>query len=131
MYIVQHCVTAWINIVTWIERLLVFNILAWIERLVGSNIKAYLLCYDLDLSCKNLILSSLNIETLFFKLSKSLAKKNRQLVILYVFCLQGYYENFLVCNYGPAANIWRDPVYTIAETTAGHSQPLALSLSLY
>ena len=30
-----------------------------------------------------------------------------------------------------AANIWRDPVYTIAETMAGHSQPLALSLSLY
>jgi hypothetical protein len=30
---------------------------------------------------------------------------------------QGYFENFLVCNYGPAANIWKDPVYTIAETT--------------
>ena len=30
--------------------------------------------------------------------------------------LQGYFENFLVCNYGPAANIWGDPVYDIAET---------------
>ena len=31
--------------------------------------------------------------------------------------LQGYFENFLVCNYGPSANIWQDPVYKIAETT--------------
>ena len=31
--------------------------------------------------------------------------------------LQGYFENFLVCNYGPSANIWGDPVYQIAETT--------------
>jgi len=29
----------------------------------------------------------------------------------------GYFENFLVCNYGPSANIWKDPVYDIAETT--------------
>ena len=27
----------------------------------------------------------------------------------------GYYENFLVCNYGPAANVWKQPVYDIGE----------------
>ena len=29
---------------------------------------------------------------------------------------QGYFENFLVCNYGPSGNIGNDPVYDIAET---------------
>ena len=27
----------------------------------------------------------------------------------------GYYENFLVCNYGPAANVWKQPVYDIGD----------------
>ncbi|XP_040567740.2 LOW QUALITY PROTEIN: SCO-spondin-like [Lepeophtheirus salmonis] len=26
-----------------------------------------------------------------------------------------YFENFLVCNYGPSANIWKQPVYDIAK----------------
>eukprot|EP00095_Tigriopus_kingsejongensis_P008230 snap_masked-scaffold591_size129331-processed-gene-0.4 protein:Tk08230 transcript:snap_masked-scaffold591_size129331-processed-gene-0.4-mRNA-1 annotation:"SCO-spondin" len=30
---------------------------------------------------------------------------------------EDYYENFLVCNYGPSANIWEQPVYDIAEET--------------
>ena len=30
----------------------------------------------------------------------------------------GYYENFLVCNYGPAANVWKQPVYDIGEERA-------------
>ena len=38
------------------------------------------------------------------------------LSVFICFALQGYFENFLVCNYGPAANIWGDPVYDIAET---------------
>ena len=29
----------------------------------------------------------------------------------------GYYENFLVCNYGPSANVWKQPVYDIAQNT--------------
>ena len=28
-----------------------------------------------------------------------------------------YYENFLVCNYGPSANIYKQPVYDIANNT--------------
>ena len=28
-----------------------------------------------------------------------------------------YFENFLVCNYGPSANIWQQPVYDIAKST--------------
>ena len=28
-----------------------------------------------------------------------------------------YFENFLVCNYGPSANIWQQPVYDIANST--------------
>ena len=30
---------------------------------------------------------------------------------------KGYYENFLVCNYGPSANIWKQPVYDVSNTT--------------
>ena len=29
----------------------------------------------------------------------------------------GYFENFLVCNYGPSANVWKQPVYDIANST--------------
>ena len=28
-----------------------------------------------------------------------------------------YFENFLVCNYGPSANVWKQPVYDIANST--------------
>lgn len=28
-----------------------------------------------------------------------------------------YFENFLVCNYGPSANIWQQPIYDIANET--------------
>jgi len=28
-----------------------------------------------------------------------------------------YFENFLVCNYGPSGNIWGQPVYDVANKT--------------
>ena len=40
----------------------------------------------------------------------------RMTLIISVSSLQGYFENFLVCNYGPSGNIWQSPVYDIAET---------------
>ena len=37
-------------------------------------------------------------------------------VLRYVCPVQGYFENFLVCNYGPSANIWKVKRLSLKDT---------------